>query len=136
MLSASDLGIYRLNKTSFFAYCSTVPKLKRSLSKAFFTSKPSSPQPSCLIAPLKRLFLTRDHTIARLPFFQVVSRGRILSHNTTDSFDGMFKSWSFRVSKEMSPSARLIGYYIDNNERVVADSVLLKIEDKLPTKVS
>ena len=35
----------------------------------------------------------------------------------------------------MSPSARLIAYYIDKNERVVADSVLLKIEDKLPTEV-
>ena len=48
----------------------------------------------------------------------------------------MFKSWSFRVTPEMSPSARLIAYYIDNNERVVADSVLLKIEDKLPTEVT
>lgn len=36
----------------------------------------------------------------------------------------------------MSPSARLIAYYIDSNERVVADSVLLKIEDKLPTEVT
>ena len=35
----------------------------------------------------------------------------------------------------MSPSARLIAYYIDKNERVVADSVLLKIEDELPTEV-
>ena len=35
----------------------------------------------------------------------------------------------------MSPSARLIGYYIDNNGRVVADSILLKVEDTLPTKV-
>ena len=48
----------------------------------------------------------------------------------------MFKSWSIRVTPEMSPSARLIAYYIDKNERVVADSVLLKIEDKLPTEVT
>jgi len=48
----------------------------------------------------------------------------------------MFKSWSIRVTPEMSPSARLIAYYIDTNERVVADSVLLKIEDKLPTEVT
>ena len=69
-------------------------------------------------------------------FFQVVSRGRILFHDTTDPFDGRFKSWSFRVSPQMSPSARLIGYYIDNNERIVADSILLNVEDSLPTKVS
>ena len=68
-------------------------------------------------------------------FFQVVSRGRILSHNTTDPFDGVFKSWSFRISPQMSPSARLIGYYIDDNGRVVADSILLDIEDSLPTEV-
>lgn len=67
---------------------------------------------------------------------QVVSRGRILSHSTTDSFDGIFKSWSFLVSPQMSPSARLIGYYIDNNERVVADSILLNIEDSLPSEVN
>ena len=48
--------------------------------------------------------------------FQVVSRGRILSHDTTDDFDGMFKSWSIHVTPEMSPSARLIAYYIDKNE--------------------
>lgn len=65
-----------------------------------------------------------------------MSRGRIISHNTTDNFDGMFKSWSFRVTSEMSPSARLIGYYIDSNERVVADSILLRIDDKLPTEVT
>ena len=35
----------------------------------------------------------------------------------------------------MSPSARLIGYYIDNKGRVVADSILLDIEDSLPTEV-
>ncbi|XP_015749223.1 PREDICTED: uncharacterized protein LOC107328998 [Acropora digitifera] len=68
--------------------------------------------------------------------FAVVSRGRILSHSTTDSFDGIFKSWSFLVSPQMSPSARLIGYYIDNNERVVADSILLNIEDSLPSEVN
>lgn len=71
-----------------------------------------------------------------LIFFQVVSRGRILSHNTTDPFDGKFKSWSVFVTSQMSPSARLIVYYIDNNERIVADSILLNIEDSLPTKVS
>ena len=65
----------------------------------------------------------------------MVSRGRILSHNTTDPFDGVFRSWSFRISPQMSPSARLIGYYIDDNGRVVADSILLDIEDSLPTEV-
>ena len=65
----------------------------------------------------------------------MVSRGRILSHHTTDSFDGPVQTWSFLVSPEMSPSARLIGYYIDSNERIAADSILLDIEDKLPTKV-
>lgn len=67
--------------------------------------------------------------------FAVVSRGRILSHSTTESFDGIFKSWSFLLSSQMSPSARLIAYYIDSNERVVADSILLRVEDSLPTKV-
>ena len=70
-----------------------------------------------------------------MSFCQVVSRGRILSHKTTDSFYGPIKTWSFIVSSEMSPSARVIGYYIDSNERVAADSILLDIEDKLPTKV-
>ena len=65
----------------------------------------------------------------------MVSRGRILSHKTVDSFDGPITTWSLLVSPEMSPSARLIGYFIDSNERVVADSILLDIEDKLPTKV-
>ena len=65
----------------------------------------------------------------------MVSRGRILLHNTVDSFDGIVKTWSLPVSKEMSPSARLIGYYIDSKDRVVADSILLKIEENLPTKV-
>ena len=36
----------------------------------------------------------------------------------------------------MSPSARLIAYYIGDNGGVVADSVLLEVEDSLPTKVA
>ena len=67
----------------------------------------------------------------------MVSRGKILLHDTTEFFGGSHStSWSFRVSPEMSPSARLIGYYVDSNGLVVADSIELKIEDKLPTKVT
>ena len=84
----------------------------------------------------KRLTRLKRLTSRFSRVLQVVSRGRILSHDTTDDFDGMFKSWSIRATPEMSPSARLIAYYIDQNERVVADSVLLKIEDKLPTEVT
>ena len=54
--------------------------------------------------------------------FAVVSRGRILSRDMIDDFDGMFKSWSICVIPGMSPSARLIAYYFDKNERLVADS--------------
>ena len=68
-------------------------------------------------------------------FFQIVSRGRILSYDTTDWFSGIIKSWYVRVTPQMSPSARLIGYYIDNNGQIAADSILLKVEDSLPTKV-
>ena len=75
------------------------------------------------------------HSSKVVVFFQVVSRGRILSHNTTDPSDMVFRNWSFRVTPQMSPSARLIGYYIDNSGRVVADSILLDIEDSLPTEV-
>ena len=83
------------------------------------------------------LLLTSFHLILRklMFFFQVVSRGRILSHNTTDPSDMVFRNWSFRVTPQMSPSARLIGYYIDNSGTVVADSILLDIEDSLPTEV-
>ena len=67
---------------------------------------------------------------------QVVSRGKILLHDTTEFYErSPSTSWSFTVSPEMSPSARLIGYYIDSNGRVVTDSIELKIEDKLPTEV-
>ena len=82
--------------------------------------------------------LTSFHLIIRMLLFlsfQVVSRGRILSHNTTNPSDAVFRSWSFRVTPQMSPSARLIGYFIDNNGRVVADSILLDIEGSLPAEV-
>ncbi|XP_078345207.1 complement C3-like [Oculina patagonica] len=79
-------------------------------------------------------FRSGDYAAALLSC-AVVSRGRILFHYTIDSFDGVVKSWSFLVTPEMSPLARLIVYYIDSNERVVSDSILLKIEESLPTKV-
>ena len=66
----------------------------------------------------------------------MVSRGRILSHDTAIALNGgKSKTWQFYVTPQMSPSARLIGYYIDNNGHVVADSILLDVEDSLPTKV-
>ena len=64
----------------------------------------------------------------------MVSRGRILSHNTT-AVAGKSTTWQFLVTPQMSPSARLIAYYIDNNGNVVADSILLDVKDSLPTKV-
>jgi len=55
----------------------------------------------------------------------------------TEFFEGSHStSWSFLASPEMSTSARLIGYYIDSNGLVVADSIVLKIEDYLPTEVN
>ena len=66
----------------------------------------------------------------------MVSRGRILSHDTAIALNGgKSKTWQFYVTPQMSPSARLIGYYIDSNGNVVADSILLDVEDSLPTKV-
>ncbi|KAL9988934.1 hypothetical protein ACROYT_G003430 [Oculina patagonica] len=78
----------------------------------------------------------RGDDAATLFSYAVVSRGRILSHDTfDDNFKSIIKSWSFRVSPDMSPSARLIVYYFHSNGEVIADSILLKIEDSLPTKV-
>lgn len=43
---------------------------------------------------------------------------------------------SIEATTEMSPSARLIGYYIlDSPPEVVSDSILLDIQDQFPTKV-
>ncbi|XP_078359507.1 A.superbus venom factor 2-like [Oculina patagonica] len=78
----------------------------------------------------------RGDDAATLFSYAVISRGRILSHDTfDDNFKSIIKSWSFRVSPDMSPSARLIVYYFHSNGEVIADSILLKIEDSLPTKV-
>ena len=47
----------------------------------------------------------------------------------------MISSFRFKILSEMSPSSRLVVFFIGENGEVVTDSVLLEIDDGLPNKV-
>lgn len=47
----------------------------------------------------------------------------------------MISSFRFKILPEMSPSSRLVVFFIGENGEVVTDSVLLEIDDGLPNKV-
>ena len=67
---------------------------------------------------------------------QVVSRGQIIYQDTIVGELGIITTIRFKVTTTMSPSARLIAYYITGTGEVVVDSTLLDVEDKFDNDVS
>lgn len=67
---------------------------------------------------------------------QVLARGKILSQWVKVQRVGVISSFRFRILPEMSPSSRLVAFFIGNDGEVVADSTLLEIDDGLPNKAS
>lgn len=68
-------------------------------------------------------------------FHQVITRGRILRQWVKVQRVGVISSFRFKILPEMSPSSRLMVFFIGENGEVVTDSVLLEIDDGLPNKV-
>ncbi|RMX57629.1 hypothetical protein pdam_00015728 [Pocillopora damicornis] len=66
---------------------------------------------------------------------RVITRGRILRQWVKVQRVGVISSFRFKILPEMSPSSRLMVFFIGENGEVVTDSVLLEIDDGLPNKV-
>ena len=47
----------------------------------------------------------------------------------------MISGFRFRILPEMSPSSRLVAFFVGQDGEVIADSTLLKINNGLPNKV-
>ncbi|XP_031574492.1 complement C3-like isoform X2 [Actinia tenebrosa] len=67
--------------------------------------------------------------------YMVVSRGQIVVHNVVVKKFGVSATISFQVTSMMSPSARLVAYYISSGGEVIADSILLEVDDSLPNQI-
>lgn len=67
--------------------------------------------------------------------YMVVARGQIVSQDTIVRELGIITTIRFQVTATMSPSARLIVYYVLNTGEVVADSTLMDVDDKFPNDV-
>ena len=67
---------------------------------------------------------------------QVVSRGRIVLQNSIVRELGILTTIRFQVTSTMSPSARLIVYYVARNGEIVTDSTLMDVNDKFTNDVS
>lgn len=69
--------------------------------------------------------------------FKVVSRGQIVLDKTINRAFGTITTLTFKVNSMMSPSARLVAYYISKETRkVISDSILLDIGDRFPNPVN
>jgi hypothetical protein len=70
-------------------------------------------------------------------FFQVISHGKIVYSATIKKLLGIITTISFKITAMMSPSARLIAYYVSKEKGnvVVSDSILLEVEDQFPNPV-
>lgn len=69
-------------------------------------------------------------------FTQVIARGKVIHQWVKVRNVGVISSFRFRLLPEMSPSSRLVAFFFGKDGEVVADSVLLKINDGLPNKVN
>lgn len=67
---------------------------------------------------------------------QVIARGKIIHQWVKVQSVGVISSNRFRILPEMSPTSRLVAFFVGQEGEVVADSTLLEIDDGLPNKVS
>ncbi|XP_077987221.1 A.superbus venom factor 1-like [Glandiceps talaboti] len=108
--------------------------------EAIFSAEPyQTPSGSFLLVrvPVQQIFVDENlqaealataTDITKLNYY-VITRGKITFQSTVVREVGVFTTLSFQVTREMSPSSRLVVYYINNQNEVVADSVWLDIED-------
>ena len=71
-----------------------------------------------------------------LLLLQVICRGKILYEKTQQRQDGILTTLHIRITSEMSPSFRLLVYYVKGNEEIVADSVWIDVVDQCQNPVS
>ncbi|XP_077986835.1 A.superbus venom factor 1-like [Glandiceps talaboti] len=108
--------------------------------EAVFSAEPyQTPSGSFLLVrvPVQQIFVDENiqaealataADITKLNYY-VITRGKITFQSTVVKEVGVITTLTFQVTPEMSPSSRLVVYYINNQNEVVADSVWLDIED-------
>ncbi|XP_068695726.1 LOW QUALITY PROTEIN: venom factor-like [Montipora foliosa] len=67
--------------------------------------------------------------------FMVIARGKILYQRIKVHSVGVISSFWFRILPEMSPSSRLVAFFVGQDGEVIADSTLIEINDGLPNKI-
>ncbi|XP_074624283.1 complement C3-like isoform X1 [Acropora palmata] len=65
----------------------------------------------------------------------VIARGKILYQQIKVRSVGVISGFRFRILPEMSPSSRLVAFFVGQDSEVIADSTLLKINNGLPNKI-
>ena len=68
-------------------------------------------------------------------FIQVVSKGQIVANQTKSSANNTIQL-DLQVTFDMVPHARLIAYFIDENNQIVADSVWFDVSHSCKSDVS
>ena len=68
--------------------------------------------------------------------YQVVARGKIIQQGSMKRKFGVVTTLQIPISPELSPAARLIVYCTVKGNEIVADSLIIDTEDKLPNEVS
>ncbi|KAK2565842.1 C3 and PZP-like alpha-2-macroglobulin domain-containing protein 8 [Acropora cervicornis] len=68
-------------------------------------------------------------------FLFVIARGKILYQQIKVRSVGVISGFRFRILPEMSPSSRLVAFFVGQDSEVIADSTLLKINNGLPNKI-
>ncbi|XP_031570486.1 A.superbus venom factor 1-like [Actinia tenebrosa] len=109
-------------------------KAYNSPSKRYLHIRPKKPKGIVGVVSMWDVF--QNGNISSLTFM-VLSRGRILLQVLTRPKDGVnvVSTFTFTVTKEMSPACRVLAYYVTKDNEVVADSAVMEVEERFPNKV-
>ena len=75
--------------------------------------------------PLKRIFFL---------FRKVISRGKIV-YETKRQIQNANTAFPFRITTNMAPISRVVAYYINVDGKVIADALLLRVQEKCENPV-
>ncbi|XP_033111063.1 complement C3-like [Anneissia japonica] len=83
-----------------------------------------------------QVILSDSNTVERVIHYIVIARNKVIAENTVEGVLNTVVYFPIFVTNDLVPLVRIVAFYIDENQEVVADSILLEVENVCENTVS
>ncbi|XP_071944161.1 complement C3-like [Antedon mediterranea] len=83
-----------------------------------------------------QVILSDSSSVQRIIHYMVIARNKVMAQNTIESMLNEPVNLPVFVTNDLVPFVRIVAFYIDENQDVVADSIILEVENVCENTVS